>query len=350
MQRILFTGGGSAGHVIPNIALMEELLLEGKVDVCYIGTDGIEKAIVTAHKIPYRTITCPKLIREKSFSALKNNLAIPCAFQKAVKEAQNSISLFQPDLVFSKGGYVALPVVFAAKKLGIPCLAHESDFSLGLANRLSAKKCKAVLTSFPETATAVKNGKYSGAPIRRAVLSENRTAARKMLGIDSEAQVLLVFGGGSGSKAINDALRKNLKTLTEKYVILHICGNGNTVESSFKNYHQYQFITNMGAFYAAADLVVSRAGAGTIFELLALKKPSILIPLTGATRGDQKQNAEYFKRKGLCRVLPQDGLQRLEEEINNAFADKDMKNRLLNSNYAQGNARILGEIRRWLHA
>lgn len=349
MKKILFTGGGSAGHVIPNIALIEELLAEGKIDVCYMGTDGIEKELVTARKIPYYTLTCPKLVREKNLRALKNNLRIPLTFQKAVKEAEKGIRLFQPDLIFSKGGYVALPVVFAAKRLGIPCIAHESDLSLGLANRLSAKKCKPLLTAFPETAQSVKNGKYGGAPIRRSVLSGNREQARKNLGIAEKEKVLLVFGGGSGSKAVNDALRKDLNTLTKKYVILHVCGKGNTVESSFKNYRQFEFVADMGALYAAADLVVSRAGAGTVFELLALKKPSLLIPLSGATRGDQQQNAEYFRHRGLCRVLPQTELDKLSEEIDAAFLDEGMKKRLLDSNYTQGNSRILGEIRARLY-
>ncbi|MBP3422183.1 MAG: UDP-N-acetylglucosamine--N-acetylmuramyl-(pentapeptide) pyrophosphoryl-undecaprenol N-acetylglucosamine transferase [Clostridia bacterium] len=349
MKKILFTGGGSAGHVIPNVALMEELISQGKTDVCYMGTAGIEKTIVTERKIPFYTISCPKLVRGKNLSAIKNNLRIPFAFKQAVKEAEKGLTLFRPDLVFSKGGYVALPVIFAAKKMGIPCIAHESDFSLGLANRLSAKKCKTVLTAFPETAKGLKNGKYGGAPIRRSVLSANREEERKKLGLSNKQKVLLVFGGGSGSKAINEALRSRLSSLTKKYYILHVCGKGNAVENTFKNYRQIEFATDMGSLYASSDLVISRAGAGTVFELLALKKPSLLIPLAGATRGDQKQNAEYFHAKGLCRVLPQERLERLEEEIDAAFLDKEMKERLLESNYAQGNSRILNEINAHLY-
>ena len=349
MKKILFTGGGSAGHVIPNVALMEELLAGGKIDVAYMGTDGIEKDIVTAKKIPYHTISCPKLIRGKNFQALKNNMQIPLAFHQAVRKAKEGLQAIKPDLVFSKGGYVALPVVFAAKKLNIPCIAHESDFSLGLANRLSIGKCKTILTSFPETAQTIKNGKYGGAPIRRSILSANRALARKALGIDENEKVLLIFGGGSGSKAINDAVRTHLKTLTNKYLLLHVCGKGNVVESSFERYRQYEFISDMGAFYAVSDLVIARAGAGTIFELLALKKPSLLIPLASATRGDQKQNADYFKRKGLCHVLPQAELSRLPQAIDDAFLDKEMQANLLNSNFAQGNSRILQEIRSLLY-
>ncbi len=344
MKKILFTGGGSAGHVIPNLALIEELLSQGKTDVCYMGSNGIEKGLLAGKNIPYYALDCPKLVRGKSFSALKNNLHIPCAFQRAVKEAEKGLKIFQPDLVFSKGGYVALPVVFAAKKLGIPCLAHESDFSPGLANRLSAKKCKAVLTSFPETAKRFKNGKYGGAPIRRSILSAKQADARKALGIPAKAKVLLVFGGGSGSRAVNEALRSSLNSLTKRYFVLHVCGKGNAVESNFENYRQYEFVADMGTMYASADLVISRAGAGAVFELLALKKPSVLIPLEGATRGDQWENAEYFQKKGLCRILSQKSLHRLVEEIDAAFADKELKKRLLESNYSQGNSRILKEI------
>ncbi len=349
MQKILFTGGGSAGHVIPNLALIEELLSLGKTEVCYMGTSGIEKNLVTAQKIPYYTVECPKLVRGCGLSGLKNNLRIPFALKHAVKEAEKGLQIFRPDLVFSKGGYAALPVVLAASKLKIPCIAHESDLSAGLANRLSAKKCKRVLTAFPETANRFKNGKYGGAPIRRALLHANRVQARASLGISDAEKVLLVFGGGSGSKAINDALRAHLPSLTEKYTVLHLCGKGNETESRFKNYRQYPFIADMGTMYACADLVISRAGAGAIFELLALKKPAILIPLEGATRGDQKENAEYFRSRGLCRVLAQSKLEDLEKEIDEAFADEGLYKRLLESRYPQGNGRILKEINSLLH-
>ncbi len=349
MKKILFTGGGSAGHVLPNIALMEELLAEGKTDICYMGTDGVEKELVAPLHIPFYQIDCPKLIRGGGFKALKNNLKIPFTFRRAVKEAEKGLRLFQPDLVFSKGGYVALPVVFAAKKLKIPCLAHESDYSVGLANRLSAGKCRFVLTSFPETAKKVKHGKYGGAPIRRSVLHQNPVHARADFSVPKTAKVLLVFGGGSGSKAINDALRKNLGELTKKYLILHVCGKGNTVDSNLKNYRQFEFIQDMGKAYACADVVLSRAGSGTVFELMALKKPAIFVPLEGATRGDQWENAEYFFERGLCHLLPQKSLSRLPQAVDEAFQDKELKTRLLESSYSQGNSRILGEIRRVLY-
>ena len=341
MQKILFTGGGSAGHVVPNIALIEQLLSDGKTAVCYMGTEGIEKRIIAEWKIPYYTIKCPKLIRNGGWQGLKNNLSIPVAFHRAVQQAKEGLRAFQPTAVFSKGGYVALPVLYAAKTMGIACFAHESDFSPGLANRLSAPWCKRVFTSFPETAKKFKRGVYSGAPIKRSLLTASRAEARLRMGIGFDEKVLLVFGGGSGSASINQALRQHIKTLTEQFVILHVCGAGNTVDSNLKNYHQFEFISDMGMLYASADAVVARAGSGTVFEILALKKPTLLIPLEGQTRGDQKENARYFAQKGLCHVLTQSQLHRLTEEIQALFLDEGLRLRLRDSSFVSGNESIL---------
>ena len=348
MKKILFTGGGSAGHVVPNLALIEELLSEGETEVCYIGTNGIEKRLVAEWDVPFYEIECPKLIRGKSWAAFKRNLHIPAEFYRAKKQALEGLRKLQPDVVFSKGGYVSLPVVWAAKKLNIPCFSHESDYSAGLANRLLARKCKYVFTSFPETAKKIPHGKYSGAPIRRSIFNATRAEARKSLSIPFHAKVLLVFGGGSGSKVINDAVREHLKTLTDNYFVLHVCGKGNIVETTFKNYRQFEFIADMGRAYACADLVIARAGAGTVFELLALKKPSILVPLEGQTRGDQAENAAYFEGKGLCRVLKQSLLFTLPHAVEEAFADEKMKARLQENTFQSGNERILSELKKAL--
>lgn len=348
MKKILFTGGGSAGHVIPNLALIEEVLSDGFAEVCYMGTDGIEKDLVKEWGIPFYTIHCPKLVREKSFQALKRNLRIPTELRQAKKQALEGLLQCKPDAVFSKGGYVALPVVWAAKKLHIPCFSHESDYTAGLANRLLARKCKFVFTSFPETAKRLPHGKYSGAPLRRSIFNATRAEARKAFSLPFDAKVLLIFGGGSGSAAINDAVRKHLKTLTEQYHVLHVCGKGNTVESNIKNYHQFHFITDMGRAYSCADLVIARAGAGTVFELLALKKPSLLIPLEGQTRGDQAENAAYFTEKGLCHTLKQSHLFSLPQAIDEAFYDEEMKEKLLKHPFQSGNACILTELKRTL--
>ena len=348
MKKILFTGGGSAGHVIPNIALIEELLSDGNVEICYMGTSGIEKALIADWGIPFYEISCPKLIRGKSLSAWKHNLHIPVELRRAKAQALKLLQDIRPDAVFSKGGYVALPVIAAARKLNVPCFAHESDFSPGLTNRLTARKCQHVFTSFPETAKRLPHGKYSGAPLRRSIFNATRAEARKQFSIPFNAKVLLVFGGGSGSAAINEALRKHLKILTEKYFVLHVCGKGNLVENNLKNYRQFEFIADMGTAYACADLVISRAGAGTVFELLALKKPAILVPLEGQTRGDQAENAAYFEAKGLCKVLKQDLLFTLPQAVEEAFADGEMQRRLNESDFHRGNERILQKIRKAL--
>lgn len=346
MKKILFTGGGSAGHVVPNIALMDDLLTTGKAEVCYMGTDGIEKRLLSGKNIPYYTISCPKLIRGGGLAGLKNNLRIPWAFFKAVKNAQKGLELLRPDVVFSKGGYVALPVVFAAKRLRIPCYAHESDFSPGLANKLSASKCQKTFTSFPETAKRLRRGEYSGAPMRRSVLYASKADARSAMDIPPNRKTLLVFGGGSGSQVINDAVRAQLKKLTEKYLVLHVCGKGNLIESNAKNYRQFEYISGMGKAYACADVVVSRSGAGAVFELMCLKKPTLFIPLEGQTRGDQIENAEYFQKKGLCRILWQSSLSRLSECVDETFEDKALRQRLAASHITPANERIIRELLR----
>lgn len=336
MKRILFTGGGSAGHVVPNIALMEELLLRGDLDVCYMGGDGIEKKLITDRHIPYYTIQPPKLIRGGGISAWKENLKIPFRLKKAVENAKKGLFDCKPDLVFSKGGFVALPVVLASKKLGIPCYAHESDLSIGLANKLSAKYCVNVFTSFPETAKKLKNGVHSGAPIRQSVFLGNREAMRKKYKIGEGKKVLLVFGGGSGSQAVNDAVRKNIKVLTEKYVIFHLCGRGNLINSRITEYIQEEFNADMGGLYAMSDGILCRAGAGSVFETMQLQKPTLFVPLAKASRGDQLQNAEYFYQKGLCHILPQDNLDKLPEAVDRLFSDQALKERLQKNTVKDG--------------
>lgn len=348
MKKIAFTGGGSAGHVVPNIALIRELQKTGEADLCYFGSNGIEKRLIAPTGIPYFSYDPPKFKRGLSFDALKNNVRIPAAFRKAVARAEEGLKAFQPDLIFSKGGFVALPVVFAGKKLHIPCLTHESDFSLGLANRLMAKKCEHVLTAFPETAGKIKNGKYVGAPVREELFGRSKSASKRALCGGTARKTVLVFGGGSGSEALNRAVRKAVPELCKKYFVLHVCGKGNVIETNLKNYRQEEYIDDMGSAYACADLVVCRAGAGAIFELLALRKPAVLVPLEGQTRGDQLQNAEYFREKGLCRVLRQADLDFLETEIERALRDERLKQNLCANTFAVGNANVLYEIRRYL--
>lgn len=348
MKKILFTGGGSAGHVVPNLALMEELAYEGKTELCYMGTNGVEKDLVCQWKLPFYEIKCPKLVRGGGVSAWKNNLKIPFSFLRAVRQAEKGLREFAPDAVFSKGGYVALPVVFASKRLGIPCFAHESDFTPGLANKLSARKCEKVFTSFPETAHALKNGEFSGAPMRRTLFAPTRAEGRRYFDIPSAKKVLLIFGGGSGSQKINDAVRASLKELLKEYIVLHVTGKGKRVHATMQGYRQFEFIADMGMAYACADVIVARAGAGTVFETLALKKRALFIPLEGATRGDQVQNAEYFQRKGLCHVLREGELSLLPKALRELENDRALSENLASSNFTSGNERILSALKKRL--
>lgn len=345
MYKIVFTGGGSAGHVIPNVAVIEEIQKIGSFDVYYLGTTGIEQKIIAPMKIPYRTLTAPKLKRGFDLDSIKNNLAIPVRFLRAVKQAKAALQEIQPDLVFSKGGYVSLPVVFAAAKLKIPCLSHESDLSPGLANRLMQGKCERILTAFPETADRFKNGAYCGQPLRSSLFGKQKSIAKKHFADGTGRKVILVFGGGSGSNALNEAVRKHAPELTKRYFIIHVCGKGNTLESRLQNYRQYEFIADMGMAYAAADLIISRAGAGAVFEAVALKKPAIFVPLEGQTRGDQKENAEYFFSRGLCYTLPQSRLSELRPTIEAALADKKLKERLISAPYGSGTAAAVQAIK-----
>lgn len=343
MKTIVFTGGGSAGHVVPNIALMQDLKKYENITACYIGSNGLEKRLIQSVGAPYFEIECPKLIRSKSLSATWKNLRIPVRLFRAIRQAKQALKTCKPNVVFSKGGYVALPVVLAANKLKIPCYTHESDLSAGLANRLISQKCKATFTSFPETANTLKNGVYTGAPMREELFSCDKLTAKIKFGFPSWKKTILVLGGGSGSKIINDAIRANLPKLKD-YAILHVCGKNNVVKNPTPNYRQYEYLENIGEAYAAADVVVSRAGAGATFEIFALKKPALFIPLEGQTRGDQVENAKHFEKQGLCKVLRQSNLNELVSKIEETLFDQNLAKNLARSHFESGNEKILAEL------
>ena len=341
MKNLVLTGGGSAGHVVPNTALIPAL--SKKYTLCYMGTNKIEKNIIAPYKLPYYTMHCAKFVRGFSPS----NLLIPLRFAKSVKEAERALRAFGAEGVFSKGGYVALPVVFAAKKLGIPVLSHESDLSPGLANQLISKKCQKVLTGFPETAEKLKNGKYTGSPIRKEIFTGDRARALAKYGFSGKKPVLLVLGGGSGSRAINNTVRAALFSLLQNYDVLHLCGKENTVHSNASGYVQKEYEEDMASAYAVCDLALSRAGAGAAFELLALKKPTLFIPLENRrSRGDQAENAAYFERKGLARVLKEKNLTptALLSSINALAEDKILRKNLANCPIENGCDAIIKEI------
>ena len=341
MKTILFTGGGSAGHVVPNLAIMNEIRYSHRV--IYMGTSGIERGLVEKAGYTFFEVECPKLIR--SFTL--KNLSIPSRLKKAKRAAMEILEREQPDLVFSKGGFVSYPAVCAAHKLGIPVLTHESDLSAGLTTKLIAKKCARVLTSFPETAKLFPNGEYVGSPIRKEILRGERSRAKKKFSLSEEKPVLLVLGGGSGSKAINDAVRAHLKQLLDRFDVLHLVGKGNLVLSDDSGYVQREFEHDMGSCYAAADVVLCRAGSNTLFELLALKKPCVLVPLKKGSRGDQLENALYFEEKGLCRVLYEEELDSIVKEVESAHQDDQLKNALNEAHYENGLLNILSLIEKY---
>ena len=340
MKTILFTGGGSAGHVVPNLAIMNEIRYSHRV--LYMGTNGIERGLVEKAGYPFFEVDCPKLVR----SLTLKNLTIPSRLHKAVKAAKEILERQQPDLVFSKGGFVSYPAVVAAHKLGIPALTHESDLSAGLTTKLIAKKCARVLTSFPETAKIFANGEYVGSPIRKEILRGERSRAKRKFSL-SEKPVLLVLGGGSGSKAINDAVRQHLKSLLNTFDILHLAGKGNLMECDLAGYVQREFEQDMGSAYACADVVLCRAGSNTLFELLALKKPCVLVPLKKGSRGDQLENALYFEQKGLCRILLEENLDGIYKAVESAYRDGALKNALENAHYENGVGNILNLIEKY---
>lgn len=343
MKKILFTGGGSAGHVVPNIALIEELLRD-EIEIAYCGTNGIEKSLIQPLGIKYFELDCPKLTRGKSFDSIKKNFSVPFRLANAVRNAKRMLKEFKPNAVFSKGGYVALPVVLASSKLKITCFTHESDLSVGLANKLIAKRCKNIFTSFPETAQPFKNGLFTGAPVRKSIFERDKISAKVKFALPLQKKVILILGGGSGSKIINEWVRNHLQQLNN-YSILHVCGKGNLEKTTAENYRQFEYLTDVGDAYACADIVVSRAGAGAIFEILALKKPSVLIPLEGATRGDQIENADYFKKLGLCKVVRQNKLDELPAKIEEALQDISLKIKLERSEFKSGNEQILSVLK-----
>ncbi len=340
MKKIMFCGGGSAGHVIPNMALCEQL--KDGYELCYIGTRGIERDICRSYGIKFYAFDGVKLVRGKIFE----NLSAPAKIVKSVKECGDILDEARPDLLFCKGGYVSFPPAVAASKRGIPVLTHESDLTPGLANKLIAKKCRRVLTAFPSTAARLKNGVYTGAPLRRELFGRDRIMAKRAYGCDLRPTIL-VFGGGSGSRAINNCLRACAAELCKSYNILHICGRGNAVFADIRGYKQIEYAADMGEIYAAADYAVSRCGANAACELVALRIPALFIPLeNGASRGDQVENAHYFEERGLCRVLRERNLspQSLKEGIDALVCDGQLKTALKSNTLRRGNERIIEEI------
>ena len=326
MKKIVLTGGGTAGHVTPNIALIPELQKQG-YEISYIGShDGIEKKLIEDYGIPYYGISSGKLRR---YFDLKN-FTDPFRVIKGLFDAQKLLKKIKPDVVFSKGGFVTVPVVMAAKNCKIPAIIHESDMTPGLANKISIPSAHKVCCNFPETVNYLPEGKavLTGSPIRKELFDGIRQEGLDFCGFNNEKPVILIIGGSLGSVAINNAVRAILPQLLEKYQIIHLCGKGNLDETlnDTPGYVQFEYIKKeLPDLMDAADIVISRAGANAICELLALKKPTILIPLSAAaSRGDQILNAQSFEKQGYSYLLKEEDVteQSLMEAVDYVFRNR----------------------------
>lgn len=326
MKKIVMTGGGTAGHVTPNIALIPELKKQG-YEVHYIGSyDGIERQLIGDLGIPYYPIASGKLRR---YIDLKN-LSDPFKVIKGLHQARRLLKKIKPDVLFSKGGFVSVPVVVAAKSRKIPCIIHESDMTPGLANKICIPCAKRVCTNFPETMKHLPAEKavLTGSPIRQELFSGNKQKGLSFCGFQDNKPVLLVVGGSLGAVAVNNAVRSILTELLKEFQVIHLCGNGKLDASltGTKGYVQYEYIKEeLCDLMAAADVIVSRAGANAICEILALRKPNILIPLSAqASRGDQILNAASFKKSGYSLVIEEENVtdETLLQAVRSAYKNR----------------------------
>ena len=308
MKRIILTGGGTAGHVTPNIALLPRLR-ELQYDIHYIGSyNGIEKELIEQFGIPYHGISSGKLRRYFSVQ----NFTDPFRVLKGFGEAKRLIRLLKPDVIFSKGGFVSVPVVMAGKKCKVPVIIHESDMTPGLANKLSFPSATKVCCNFPETVELLPADKavLTGSPIRQELLEGDAQKARDFTGLTEDKPVILVIGGSLGAVAVNNAVRTCLPKLLKDFQVIHLCGRGklDPTLNNLNGYVQYEYIKDeLKDLFALTDIVISRAGANAICELLALHKPNLLIPLSAnASRGDQVLNARSFERQSFSMVLEEE--------------------------------------------
>ena len=308
MKKIVMTGGGTAGHVTPNIALMPALK-EAGYDIEYIGSvNGMEKGLIEAQKIPYHGISSGKLRRYFDWK----NFTDPFRVLKGYGQAVSLMKKLKPDVVFSKGGFVSVPVVLAAKHCHVPAIIHESDITPGLANKIAIKGAKKVCCNFPETMKYLPADKavLTGSPIRRELFSGVAENAIKLCNFpDHNKPVILIIGGSLGSKKVNEAVREILPELL------------------ITGYAQFEYANaELTDMFALADMAISRAGANSICELLALHKPNILIPLSAAaSRGDQVLNAKSFKKQGFSYVIEEEELTKdsLLSAVKEVYGNRD---------------------------
>lgn len=340
-KRIVLTGGGTAGHVTPNIALLPHLRELG-YEIFYMGSyDGIEKRLIEDFDLPYYGIATGKFRR---YFDVKN-FSDPFRVIKGYSEAKKIMKDIAPDIVFSKGGFVSVPVVRAAASLEIPCIIHESDMTPGLANKLCIPVATKVCCNFPETMKLIPESKaeLTGSPIREELAKGNKIAAYDLCGFHPDKPVILVIGGSLGAATVNKVVREALPELLQDYQVVHICGKEkmDNMLLTTKGYKQFEYVkSELKDIFAMTDLVISRAGANSICELLALKKPNILIPLPAtSSRGDQILNAQSFESQGYSLVLHEDDLtaKQLVDKVHELYFTRQTYIDAM-SNSRQGNA------------
>jgi UDP-N-acetylglucosamine--N-acetylmuramyl-(pentapeptide) pyrophosphoryl-undecaprenol N-acetylglucosamine transferase len=343
-MRITLTGGGTGGHVMPIVALISEIksyFKDESVEFLWIGSDmGPERKIAKENNIPFKAVSSGKLRRYLSWQNIVD-------FFRTVKgffQAYFAIRKFKPDVLFGKGGYVSVPAVLASYFLSVPSLIHESDVSLGLANKILLPYAKKIAVTFPETLENL--GKYkdkgivTGNPIRKDILKGNRGRVVEKYNLKTDLPVILIMGGSQGAEKINEAIIKSLPDLLEKYQIIHLCGDKNFnkikdevsgTKGDMQNYHLFPGIygDDLADALACADLVISRAGLNSLFELALLGKPSVIIPYPHAAANHQVKNAEIFSKEKAIKLIKEEGLtsELLVNEIDYLFGNpKEMDN------------------------
>lgn len=312
-MKIALTGGGTAGHVSPHLALIP-LMRERGWSLFYIGSAGIEKEMITKTDVPFRTIMTGKLRRYFSFQNFLDIFKVLIGTLQAMRV----LLLERPNIVFSKGGFVSVPVAIAAKLCNIPVITHESDLTPGLATKIIAKFAARILYTFPETKRDLPEAiaRHAGTPVRDSLFLGDRERGRQLCGFSTinrelsknsnsdSLPVLLITGGSQGAQKINAAVLEAVPELVKKFLVVHLTGRGKTIPFTHPHYKAFEFVgPELADIYAMSDLVIGRAGANSIFEFLALNIPMLLIPLEAGSRGDQVHNALAFQKSGWAQVL-----------------------------------------------
>jgi len=339
-KKIVFTGGGTLGHVMPCLYLMEELK---DFETYYIGTNGIEKQKMENEVTEFVPIEAIKFVRGRFLK----NLKIPFVLIKSVLQAKKELKRIKPDVIFSKGGYVALPVCVAGRMLKIPVITHESDFSFGLANKIILKVCSTMCVNFKNLEGKNKKIIYTGPIFSKKFESKNEDKSK--LNLDENKKTILIVGGSLGSVIINEMLYPILKELLKEFNVVHITGKGNLKVKSYQNYNAMEMCNDMVNLYNIADFVIGRSGAGVSAECFFKKLPMLLIPLeNGSSRGDQLQNAKYYREQGVAEIIREKELtptilfNKIKEFNNNL---NNLKNNYKNIKIINGKDKIINIIK-----